>query len=111
MPLVDGDGIALGLVGIPEFGFVGNPGMPLPVGEGKALGVGEEGPPWPGILRFDGDGMPEGGELPGIGRLVGGGGNTSGVGVGGRGCELGVIDMQPVSATTMIVAPNENPAI
>ena len=55
--------------------------------------------------------MLAGGELLGIGRLVGGGGNTSGVGVGGRGCELGVIDMQPVSATTIIVAPNEDPTI
>ncbi|MCY4127711.1 MAG: hypothetical protein OXG15_00575 [Gammaproteobacteria bacterium] len=110
MPLVDGDGIAPGL-GKPEFGIDGNPGVPLPVGEGKALGEGEEGPPCPGILRFDGVGMPDEGAPLGIGRLVGGCGNTSGVGVGGRGWELGANDMQPVSATTTTVALNEDPTI
>ena len=27
------------------FGSEGNPGMPLPVGDGSALGLGDEGPP------------------------------------------------------------------
>ena len=103
MPLVDEDGIALGVEGMPGVGIEGSPGVPLPVGEGIPVGLGELGPPCPGILRFDGAGMPDEGEPPGIGRLVGGGGNTSGVGVGGRGCELGAKPMQPVSATEPII--------
>ncbi len=41
-----GEGIALGIEGIPGVGIEGRLGIPLlPVGEGKALGIGEGVPP------------------------------------------------------------------
>lgn len=51
--------------------------------------------------KLDGEGVL--GDPLGMGKLVGGGGNTSGVRCGGRGCELGVIPTHAVSMNAPIV--------
>ncbi len=105
IPLDDGDGNTLGLGIVLGLGIEGNPGIPLPVGEGSAPGRDDGDPVWPGIGgKLDCEGVL--GDPPGMGKLVGGGGKTSGVGVGGRGCELGVIPTHALSTKTPTVTPS-----
>ena len=86
-------------------GIDGNPGIPVPVGEGIVPGLDDGDPVWPGMGGIlDGEGVL--GDPPGMGKLVGGCGNGSGVGRGGLGCELGAMPTHALSTNAPIVTPS-----